>query len=132
MSRLRWQRINADMAISEGGTVAKLRATDECVKPLTIEIDSEYYWWGNTVEEGRADLDRITGTTWPPKPEPEQDQDDRWTEGICGDGAVFLYDGVMVPIENVVASLNASLPTSLTAGRWSDSEREQYHYLMVS
>jgi len=29
-----------------------------------------------------------------------------WTEGICGDGAAILRDGVMVPVENVVAALN--------------------------
>lgn len=29
-----------------------------------------------------------------------------WTEGVCGDGAAILRDGVMAPIENVVAALN--------------------------
>lgn len=29
-----------------------------------------------------------------------------WTEGVCGDGAAILRDGVMVPIEDVVARLN--------------------------
>lgn len=31
-----------------------------------------------------------------------------WTEGICGDGAVILRDGVMVPIVDVLAALNAA------------------------
>jgi hypothetical protein len=31
-----------------------------------------------------------------------------WTEGICGDGAAILKDGVMQPIEDVVAALNAT------------------------
>jgi hypothetical protein len=30
----------------------------------------------------------------------------QWSEGICGNGAAILRDGVMVPIEEVVASLN--------------------------
>ncbi len=30
----------------------------------------------------------------------------QWTEGICGDGAAILRDGVMVPIEEVIARLN--------------------------
>lgn len=29
-----------------------------------------------------------------------------WTEGVCGDGAMVLRDGVPVPIEDVVATLN--------------------------
>lgn len=29
-----------------------------------------------------------------------------WTEGICGDGAALLRDGVMIPIEEIVAELN--------------------------
>ncbi len=31
-----------------------------------------------------------------------------WTEGICGDGAAILKDGVMQPIEDVIAALNAA------------------------
>ena len=30
-----------------------------------------------------------------------------WTEGVCGDGAVILRDGVPVPISDVLAALNA-------------------------
>ncbi len=30
----------------------------------------------------------------------------QWTEGVCGDGAAILRDGVMVPVEDVVAALN--------------------------
>lgn len=29
-----------------------------------------------------------------------------WSEGVCGDGAAILLDGVMQPIEAVVAALN--------------------------
>jgi hypothetical protein len=29
-----------------------------------------------------------------------------WTEGVCGDGAAILRDGAMIPIEDLVASLN--------------------------
>lgn len=32
----------------------------------------------------------------------------RWTEGVCGDGAAILRDGVMVPIEEVVEALNTA------------------------
>jgi hypothetical protein len=31
-----------------------------------------------------------------------------WTEGVCGDGAAILKDGVMQPIEDVIAALNAA------------------------
>jgi hypothetical protein len=30
----------------------------------------------------------------------------RWSEGVCGDGAAILRDGVMIPIEEVVQALN--------------------------
>lgn len=32
--------------------------------------------------------------------------DGRWTEGVCGDGAVILFDGAPVPIEEVIRALN--------------------------
>lgn len=31
-----------------------------------------------------------------------------WTEGVCGDGAAILKDGVMQPIEDVITALNAA------------------------
>ena len=31
-----------------------------------------------------------------------------WTEGVCGDGAAILKNGVMQPIEDVIAALNAA------------------------
>jgi hypothetical protein len=43
------------------------------------------------------------------QPEPEGVTDEgipQWSEGVCGDGAAILRDGVMMPIEEVVASLN--------------------------
>ncbi len=43
------------------------------------------------------------------RPEPEGVTDEgipQWSEGVCGDGAAILRDGVMMPIEEVVASLN--------------------------
>jgi len=39
----------------------------------------------------------------PPAPEVGKG---RWSEGICGDGAAILFDGVMIPIEEVVQALN--------------------------
>lgn len=32
----------------------------------------------------------------------------RWSEGICGDGAAILLDGVPVPIEEVIRALNSA------------------------
>jgi len=39
-----------------------------------------------------------------------------WTEGVCGDGAAILRDGVMVPVEEVIETLNhdAKLRHALT------------------
>ena len=45
----------------------------------------------------------------------------QWTEGVCGDGAAILRDGVMVPIEEVIARLNqAEARAALAAAlaRW--------------
>jgi hypothetical protein len=39
----------------------------------------------------------------PPAPEVGEG---RWSEGVCGDGAAILFDGVMIPIEEVVQALN--------------------------
>ena len=41
--------------------------------------------------------------------------DSIWTEGMCGDGAAILRDGVMVPIEEVVALLNYYTANELLA-----------------
>jgi hypothetical protein len=40
--------------------------------------------------------------------QPEPVERPIWTEGICGDGAAILKDGVMQPIEDVIAALNAT------------------------
>ena len=40
--------------------------------------------------------------------QPEPVERPIWTEGICGDGAAILKDGVMQPIESVIAALNAA------------------------
>jgi hypothetical protein len=43
-----------------------------------------------------------------------------WSEGVCGDGAAILRDGVMVPIEEVVRELNsiAELREDAERFRW--------------
>jgi hypothetical protein len=45
----------------------------------------------------------------PPAPEAGEG---RWSEGVCGDGAAILFDGVMVPIEQVVRALNRTPATT--------------------
>lgn len=45
-----------------------------------------------------------------------------WTEGICGDGAAILKDGVMQPIEDVIAALNAAELARPEAGEPTDSQ----------
>ncbi len=50
-----------------------------------------------------AILARCGRPTAPPVPEAGEG---RWSEGVCGDGAAILFDGVMVPIEEVVRALN--------------------------
>lgn len=41
-----------------------------------------------------------------------------WTEGVCGDGAAILRDGCMVPIEELIETLNGY------EGKISDLEGE--------
>ena len=65
----------------------------------------------------------------PPSPEPGEG---RWTEGVCGDGAAILFDGAMVPVEEVVRALNGRPATPpapepgevATAVQWLLSMRE--------
>jgi hypothetical protein len=40
--------------------------------------------------------------------QPEPEERPIWTEGVCGDGAAILKDGVMQPIESVITALNAA------------------------
>ena len=73
-----------------------------------------------SVDRGRRIL-RQSLARWgcpaaPPTPEPGGG---RWSEGICGDGAAILFDGVMVPIEEVVRALNRTpaAPAAPEVGR---------------
>jgi hypothetical protein len=59
--------------------------------------DAGMLTWAAQVIGERVDEDAIT-----PPPEGER----RWTEGICGDGAAILFDGAMVPVDEVVRTLN--------------------------
>jgi hypothetical protein len=47
-----------------------------------------------------------------------------WTEGVCGDGAAILKDGVMQPIEDVIAALNAAEAVRLKSVAATDEEVE--------
>jgi len=66
-------------------------------------------------------------------PAPEQGQG-RWTEGVCGDGAAILFDGAMVPIEEVVRALNGRptppVPELLEANfrAWHKEARGSLYY----
>jgi hypothetical protein len=54
---------------------------------------------------------------WLPIPAPQTQPpfpvgEGRWSEGVCGDGAAILFDGVMIPIKEVVQALNR-IPAAL-------------------
>jgi len=52
---------------------------------------------------------------------PEEDREPAaWTEGVCGDGAALLKDGVMVPIEAVVRELNEGARARAALARWGN------------
>ena len=78
-----------------------------------LEEDGKYLIAGGYANESAETRDlgiRVTRAaallqqfSAPPAPEPGGG---RWSEGICGDGAAILFDGVMVPIEEVVRALN--------------------------
>jgi hypothetical protein len=57
-------------------------------------------WYGCHVDGLRAVYDLAAPA------QPKSEGAVQWSEGICGDGAAILRDGVMVPIEEVVVSLN--------------------------
>jgi hypothetical protein len=51
----------------------------------------------------------------------------QWTEGVCGDGAAILRDGVMVPIEEVIARLNqAEARAALSAPVQGPTDEDLY------
>jgi hypothetical protein len=65
-----------------------------------LENEGHAHWPGGPdgdplIEQARAAL---------ALPEPEGVP--RWSEGICGDGAAILRDGVMIPVQEVIAELN--------------------------
>ena len=58
-----------------------------------------------TLEEDRL-LDRSAAALRAAVAQPVAEGVPHWSEGICGDGAAILRDGVMIPIEEVIAELN--------------------------
>jgi hypothetical protein len=54
----------------------------------------------------------------------EPEGEGRWTEGVCGDGAAILFDGAMVPIEEVVRELNGR-PAATPAPEPSEDRTEE-------
>ena len=91
-----------------------------------LEEDGKYLIAGGYANESAETRDlgiRVTRAaallqqfSAPPAPEPGGG---RWSEGICGDGAAILFDGVMVPIEEVVRALNRTpaAPAAPEVGR---------------
>lgn len=51
--------------------------------------------------------------------------DDRYTEGICDDGAAILYDGLAIPVEEVIRLLNARQEL---VDQCESMKRERDHY----
>ena len=51
----------------------------------------------------------------------------QWTEGVCGDGAAILRDGVMIPIEEVIARLNQA-EAALAAPEQGPTDEELYQF----
>ena len=71
----------------------------------------EAFYGACNAEGGTADEITLRGiravlAARPATPAAPEPGGGRWSEGICGDGAAILFDGVMVPIEEVVRALN--------------------------
>jgi hypothetical protein len=84
---------------------------EELLEALEVQLD-ELRFDNRLCKRARAAL---------AQPEPEHRP--VWTEGICGDGAAILKDGVMQPIEDVIAALNATAlaqPEPVVAGPTDD------------
>ena len=79
-------------------TIDYRAAVDELLNALCKVQD----WDGTRVGDAMDAVERATLT----QPEPEHHP--TWTEGVCGEGAAILKDGVMQPIEDVIAALNAT------------------------
>jgi hypothetical protein len=109
-----------DVAAFARAVIAADRARTALSQPEPeIEPAAYLHRQGNYTEASEMSLsedEKARGWTEEPlfrrtlaQPEPEGVTDEgipQWSEGVCGDGAAILRDGVMMPIEEVVASLN--------------------------
>ena len=80
---------------SSQGIVGLHRNGDPAPWNELLEGGSYSSWLGDAIADARAALAEERG-----------EGERRWTEGICGDGAAILFDGVMVPVHEVVRALN--------------------------
>jgi hypothetical protein len=120
----------ARAALAQPGPVGP---TDEELKAVYWEAFKNSAACGGSWLAGLRAVARFARTA-PAPSEPEQPVSERrpvWTEGICGDGAAILKDGVMQPIEDVIAALNATSlakpePEGLTDEEPTDQEIEEW------
>ena len=101
-----WQDI--ETAPKDGSEFVTCNMRQGGVKALVSWNRLHGYW------QSKGDSIHMQATYWmplPPAPPPATPRGDgsegRYSEGIMGDGACILYDGQPVPIEDVVALLNA-------------------------
>lgn len=63
-------------------------------------------WWASKIAHRIIRFPALVQQFHAPAPAAPEPEEGRWSEGVCGDGAAILFDGVMIPIEEVVQALN--------------------------
>lgn len=90
-----------------------------------LHLNGDLAPWDELIEGGRFEdwLEVFARARAALADEPAVPQDREpatWTEGVCGDGAALLKDGVMVPIEAVVRELNEGARARAVLARWGN------------
>ena len=114
-----------DTADQSGGVIDKLRTAlaepdAAAFRPASLSPDA-LEQWDKAEAAINASMARVRTLAAPARAalaEPEPEGAPVWTEGICGDGAALLRDGVMVPIEEVVQELNEGSQARVVLDRW--------------
>jgi hypothetical protein len=111
------------------------RTRAELVKPEPQGLELVYRYCpvtiaecGGPCEQGPeyCDCGEIKGEPPSQPDQPVSEHRPVWTEGICGDGAAILKDGVMQPIEDVIAALNATSLAQPPASWWRSAGPTNY------
>lgn len=86
----------------------------ESLHTLVIRASNALYWRGKEIEELRELL-----AARPAESVAQGGEDGEYSQGIMGDGAAILHNGVPMTIDTIVATLNRTTPATGSGGEES-------------